>query len=89
MYIKAIAADPKEAEIALKFATLLFEEWANYEQAEEYYLKALETDPHNVESLQKYGDFLTYQGLDTYAEKLYEKAAQISRRQQSRLFNIM
>jgi len=89
MYIKAITADPKEAEIALKFATLLFEEWVNYDQAEEYYLKALETDNHNVEALQKYGDFLTYQGLDTYAEKLYDKAAQISSKQQSRLFNIM
>lgn len=46
------------------------------EDAEDYYLQALEADPNNTGALHLYGNLLSEFGLHDIAEKFYQRSSQ-------------
>ncbi len=56
-YLKALAADPKDADFSATFANFLKNQRKDDARAEEYYLKAIAADPNHANNLGNYAVF--------------------------------
>lgn len=75
-FLRAVHEAPKDSKILSKvlfhYANFL-DRMARVEEAEDYYLKALECDPTNDAALLEYGNFLQGRGMFELAEQYYAK----------------
>lgn len=74
-YIRAVAADPDDAETLYSYAKFLWK-CGRFERAEEYFLQSLETNPCFVWCLRDYGVLLSEKGLEDLAEEFFVIASQ-------------
>jgi len=76
-YLRAIDADPADANTLFKYAVFLEESMKKLSEAEEYYLRTLEADVRHDHCMQRYGHFLEAQGYPDEAEDFFIRASQI------------
>jgi len=82
------AQNPQDAEVRLKLANFLYDQ-KQYAQAIEWYQKALELDPKNVNARTDLGTAYFYTGLPQGALREYRKSLAIDPRHEATLLNMI
>jgi tetratricopeptide (TPR) repeat protein len=80
------AQNPKDADIRLKLANLLYDQ-GQYSQAIEWYERALELDPKNVDARTDLGTAFFYMGRPQDALREYRQSLQIDPKHEPTLLN--
>eukprot|EP01127_Copromyxa_protea_P011133 TRINITY_DN2779_c1_g2_i1.p1 TRINITY_DN2779_c1_g2~~TRINITY_DN2779_c1_g2_i1.p1 ORF type:complete len:1346 (-),score=201.42 TRINITY_DN2779_c1_g2_i1:119-3904(-) len=74
--LRAIFAEPKYDSFSLFRYAQFLEKCGRFDDAEDYYLMALEADPDNAGCLHCYGSLLSDRGFEEDAEKFFRRASQ-------------
>jgi len=82
------AQNPKDSEVRLKLANFLYDQ-KQYQQSLEWYQKALELDPNNVNARTDLGTALFYSGRPQDALREYRKTLEIDPKHGPTLFNMI